>query len=77
MCYILIRPPERSALSESAVRLLVNYALRRSGRAHWPVISIDAFRGGAAGGSFVIARPSGGVEVRLADYIYPFLRNYK
>ena len=77
MHYILIRPPRGAALSGTAAKTLVGYALRRSGRSPWPVMCIEHFSSDTAGDSFLIARPSCGVEAQLADYAYPFLRYYQ
>ena len=71
MEYITLRLPRGVALGSGAARTLVSYALRRSGRRCWPFITVEAFRGGE---TLMIARPSGGIEVRLADYVFPLLR---
>ena len=71
MEYITLRLPGGMALGSGAARTLVAYALRRSGRQCWPFMSIEAF---SSGETLMIARPSDGVEVRLADYVFPLLR---
>lgn len=73
MEYITLTLRPGAALSPGAARTLVGYALRRRGRACWSAICAEAFCGS---GTLIIARPSPGVEVQLADYVSPFLRKY-
>ena len=75
MEYVTLRLHNGVTLSSGAARTLVSYALRRSGRAVWNVTSIELF-GGGSGETLLIARPSEGVEVHLADYALPLLRKY-
>lgn len=76
MEYIALHLPAGAALSCGAARALVAYALRRRGRNCWSVISVDHFRGGGRGESLLLARPSVGIEVQFADYIFPVMRKY-
>lgn len=74
MEYITVYLRRCAALSPRAARTLVGYALRRRGRAGWTTLSLEAFSGG--GETLLIARPSAGVEVQLADYVFPAMRKY-
>ena len=73
--FIALRLHGGATLSGDAARLLVNYALRRRGREGWTLASVDAFPGGGSGETLLLARPVR-FEVRLADYVLPFLRDY-
>lgn len=75
--FIALRLHGGAGLSGGAARLLVDYALRRRGREGWALASVEVFAGNSGGGgeTLLIARPVR-VEVRLADYVLPLLRNY-
>lgn len=76
MEYIALRLHNGVTLRSGAARTLVGYALRRFGHPTWSVTSIELFAGGGSGETLLIARPSEGVEVHLADYALPLMRKY-
>lgn len=74
--FVALRLHGGAGLSGGAARLLVDYALRRRGREGWALASVEVFSGGGSGGeTLLLARPVR-VEVRLADYVLPLLRDY-
>lgn len=72
--FIALRLHGGAALSGSAARLLVDYALHRRGREGWALASVEAFAGGS-GETLLLARPVR-FEVRFADYVLPLLDKY-
>ena len=75
--FIALRLHGGAALSSSAARLLIDYALHRRGREGWALASVEAFTttGGGSGETLLLARPVR-FEVNLADYVLPFLDKY-